>query len=92
MGPHSVVGEVTDFLLAQRLAADREGADRQAGRAKFDDDRREDSLGQVAQSRVGEAGDLGHSGIHIIGGMKIDLDEADSWQRARLDVFNIGGL
>ena len=89
---HAEVGQVPHLLLAQRLAADGEGADRQAGRAELDDDRGEHALGQVAQGRVGETGDLGHAGIHIVGRMKIDLDETHAGQRAGLDVLDVGGL
>src|SRR2546422_306728 len=76
--PPTEVGQIPHLLLAQRLAADGQGADRQAGRPELDDDRRPDPRRQEAQGGIGEAGDLGHPGVLIVRGMEVDLDEADA--------------
>ena len=84
-----VVRQIEDFLLLQRLAAQPELQDRNAGRVVLQNLRREHPRRHVADLNLALRHDLRQRHIDLHVRMEVDANHRDALVRLRFDVFDV---
>ena len=74
--------------MVQTLPAESDQTDWQARGIELEHDRRKCSGWQTTKVRHGQVRNRGNVGISIRARMEVDFDQADAWQRTRLNVVN----
>ncbi len=83
-----VLRHVLQLGLGETLAAHGQQTDGQAGGIEFEHHGRQCPRRQAAHLRRRQSAHHGHCRIRVHTRMKIDFDDADAGERARLDVFD----
>ncbi len=86
---HVVLTEIAKLSLVQPLSLEGDQAHGQAGSVKLQNHRWQSAGRELSQVRHGQIRNFAQIRIRIRPWLKIDLDQADARQGARLDVINI---